>query len=447
MRLYLYASAAGAALALAASPVLAHPDHGAPAGEESVEGMDHGGPAAATAPEDHSGHGGMASVGLFGSYPTGRDASGTAWNPDVSAHGGVHSTHGDWMVMSHLTLNAVYDWQDGPRGDERGFVAGMAMISARRDLPNMGTLNFRAMLSPDPLMGKEGYPLLLAAGETADGITPLVDRQHPHDLVMELSASYTHRFSDLDGAFLYVGLPGEPAYGPPAFMHRLSALDSPEAPISHHWLDSTHITFGVVTAGWVHDAWKVEVSQFRGREPDEDRWDIEAGALDSTSARISFNPTENWALQASWADIESPEALEPDEDERRWSASAIYTVPVGEGGWWSTTAAWSLKRKSDGDELTAWALETALKPSRPWTLFARLESIETDELTPGGGHGPVERVAKASIGAVRDWRVNDSVSIGLGALYTVNQVPGALEPSYGGDPDGAMVFARLRIGA
>src|SRR6478672_4524478 len=154
-----------------------------------------------------------------------------------------------------------------------------------------GTLQLRAMLSPEPLMGARGYPLLLASGETADGVTPLVDRQHPHDLFMELSASYSLRLSGRAGIFLYAGLPGEPAFGPPAFMHRLSIMDSPEAPISHHWLDSTHISFGVVTAGLVHGGWKLEASRFNGREPDQHRWNIETGPLDSTAIRLSWNPT------------------------------------------------------------------------------------------------------------------------------------------------------------
>jgi hypothetical protein len=132
--------------------------------------------------------------------------------------------------------------------------------------------------------------------------------------------------------FIYGGLPGEPAFGPPAFMHRMSAMDSPEAPLTHHWFDSTHITFGVLTAGVTHGDWKFEGSRFRGREPDEDRYDIETGELDSSSLRVSWNPTANWSFQASWADITSPEALEPDEDEERWSVSGIYTQPLAEYG-------------------------------------------------------------------------------------------------------------------
>ena len=209
--------------------------------------MDHGGMnhAAAHAEAGHSQTHTMPSA--FGAYAATRDASGTSWVPDASTHGGVHATAGDWMLMGHATLDGVYSWQDGPRGDEKAFAAGMLMGTAQRAIGDNGTLQLRAMLSPDPLMGKRGYPLLLAAGETADGVDTLVDRQHPHDFVMELSASYAHRLSSSDSVFIYAGLPGEPAFGPPAFMHRPAAMVSPEAPITHHWMDSTHITFGVVT--------------------------------------------------------------------------------------------------------------------------------------------------------------------------------------------------------
>ena len=263
---------------------------------------------------------------------------------------------------------------------------------------------------------------------------------------MELSTSYTHRLSAHDSVFLYAGLPGEPAFGPPAFMHRMSIQDSPEAPISHHWLDSTHVTFGVVTAGLVHGDWKLEASRFKGREPNQNRWNIETPRLDSTALRVSWNPGARWALQASWADQHSPEQLSPDENQRRWSASAIYTATVGAAGWWSTTAAWGRRRSTGGPALDAYILESAVHPTDPWTVFARAESTQTDELTPGLPHGPVQTVSKASIGAIHDWRVAQHLKLGLGGLYAVNVVPGALAPSYGGDtPTGAMVFMRLKV--
>jgi hypothetical protein len=390
---------------------------------------------------------GMPKTGTLGPYPLTREASGTSWQPDASVHDSVHGESGGWSLMGHATLTGVYDRQGGPRGADKAFVAGMFMGSARRDLANGDAINLRAMVSPDPLMGKAGYPLLLAAGETADGATTLVDRQHPHDLIMELSASYSHRLDERSSVFVYAGLPGEPAFGPPAFMHRLSALDSPEAPITHHWLDSTHITFGVLTGGFVRENWKLEASRFTGREPDQRRYDIETPKLDSTAVRLSWNPTSTWSLQASWADLMSPEALEPATDERRWSASAIRTVPVGANGLWSTTLAWGRKDRSDGPTLDGLALETALKPNADWTIFARAERLETDELDShaGGGHGEVARVAKASIGAIRDWRVSENVRFGLGGLVTANRIPGALKHAYGSAPTGGMAFVRLVI--
>ncbi|WP_395644460.1 hypothetical protein [Terricaulis sp.] len=387
----------------------------------------------------------MSMTGALGPYSMNRDASGTAWQPDASEHGGLHLQRGEWMLMGHVMLNGVYDWQDGPRGDEKAFVSGMIMGAARRDVGASGTLNLRAMLSPDPFMGARGYPLLFAAGESANGVDPLVDRQHPHDLFMELSASYAHRLGPQDSVFIYGGLPGEPAFGPPAFMHRLAAMDSPEAPISHHWLDSTHITFGVVTAGWVHGDWKIEGSAFRGREPDEDRYDIESGDLDSTAIRLSWNPSENWSLQASWAEIESPEALEPDEDEERWSASAIYTRRIGAHGWYSATFAYGLKERSDGVSLDAWLAEAAWRPNDRWTVFTRLEAIESDELE-GPAHGPVREAQRISLGAIRDWRVSEHAVFGVGAVLQQHLADDALETSYDGDLQGAMAFVRLKVG-
>jgi hypothetical protein len=418
-------------------------------------------PQAAPAASQHAGHGDQATpartmpaadpfeshhgmTGALGAaYPASREASGTSWQPDASRHGGVHLMAGDWTLMGHMTLNAVYDWQEGPRGDEMGFVSGMVMGMARRDVGN-GTLQLRAMLSPDPLMGRRGYPLHLAAGESADGVTPLVDRQHPHDLFMELSGSYGLRLSDDASAFLYAGLPGEPAFGPPAFMHRMSILDSPAAPISHHWLDSTHIAFGVVTAGLVVGEVKIEGSRFNGREPDQHRYDIETGPLDSTALRLSWNPTPNLSLQASWAHLVGPEQLEPDENSTRWSASAIYTRPIGGNGWWSTTLAWG--RRSSGDrQLDAFALESAAGLGL-WTLFGRAEAAENEELTfAGGHHGPAYDVGKVSLGAVRDFRIAPHVRFGVGGLYAFNFVPSPLRALYGGQPNGAMAFIRLKV--
>jgi hypothetical protein len=376
----------------------------------------------------------------LGPYMANRDGSGTSWVPETSRMGGVHLMHGDWMFMGHALLNAAYTNQGGPRGGEKAFVSGMLMGMAQHPL-GAGTLAFRAMLSPDPFMGKSGYPLLMAVGESANGRDPLVDRQHPHDLFMELAASYSHPVGANGSWFVYAGLPGEPAFGPPAFMHRASGLDMVEAPITHHWLDSTHITFGVVTAGFTWDKWKLDASRFRGREPDQNRFNIETGDLDSASARISFNPTANWAFQTSWASIKSPEALEPDHDERRVSASAMYVRPFGDNGTFAATAAWARKDKVPGPALDGALLEAELMPNDAWTVFTRAEQVDQDELS-GVDHGPIYTVRKLSLGAIRDFRVAEKVKVGLGAQVSAFDAPSTL----GYDkPTARTVFLRLKI--
>jgi hypothetical protein len=430
--------------------------------------MDHGSmpmtatPAAPIQPQaadqmDHSqmGHGqmtqsaereGHAMAGALGAYPMTREASGTAWQPDASEHSGIMVGKGDWMLMGHGVLNLVYDHQSGRRGDDKLFASGMLMGMARRPIGD-GTLQLRAMVSPDPLMGKNGYPLLLASGETANGTDRLIDRQHPHDFFMELSASVSQNIGPKSSVFLYGGLPGEPAFGPPAFMHREAIMDSPEAPISHHWLDSTHISFGVLTAGVVLDKVKVEVSRFNGREPDQRRWNLETGPLDSTAVRLSWNPATNLSLQGSWGHFEDPEQLEPGVDQKRWSASALYAREVVPGWKLAGTLAWGRKTiEHHGEALKddAYVVEAALKHA-DWTIFGRGEMTENRELLDLEEHGPAFRVGKVSFGAIKDFRVAEHLALGVGGLFAVNFVPQGLEPLYGGKhPTGAMGFLRLK---
>jgi hypothetical protein len=384
----------------------------------------------------------MPMTGALGPYPMTRESSGTAWQPDASEHAGLMVMHGDWTLMAHGVVNLVYDHQFGRRGDDKAFASGMLMGMAQHPIGD-GTVLFKAMLSPEPIMGARGYPLLLASGETANGRDRLIDRQHPHDFFMELSASASQNIGPKNSVFLYAGLPGEPAFGPPAFMHREAIMDSPEAPISHHWLDSTHISFGVVTAGAVFDRVKVEVSRFNGREPDQHRWNIETGPLDSTAMRLSWNPTRELALQASWGRFKDPEQLEPGVDQTRWSASLLYARGLAPGWKLAGTLAWGRKRQEHHDD-DAYVAEASLK-HRGWTVFGRGEMTENRELTDIE-HGAVYRVGKISLGAVRDFRIGNIWSIGAGGLFALNFVPDALTPLYGGhNPIGTMAFVRLKL--
>ena len=222
-------------------------------------------------------------------------------------------------------------------------------------------------------------------------------------------------------------------------------MDSPEAPISHHWLDSTHISFGVVTGGVVVGRFKIEASRFNGREPDQHRWGIETAPLDSTSVRLSWNPTRELALQGSWGHFEDPEQLEPGINQKRWSASLLYAREISPGWKLAGTLAWG-RKTTEGRSDDAYVAEASLK-HRGWTVFGRGEAIENRELVDLAKPGPAFRVGKVSLGVLHDFRIADHWSIGAGGLVAVNFVPDALAPAYGGNnPLGTMAFVRLKLG-
>src|SRR5438874_4252988 len=243
--------------------------------------------------------------------PMSREGSGTSWLPDSSPMYARMFMFGENMLMLHGAIFPRYTNVSTRRGDDRIDAPNWFMAMYSHPLTDSAQFGARLMMSLDPLTEQgRGYPLLFQSGETWNG-EPLHDRQHPHDLFDELSFSLSQKFDHDLSAYFYFGYPGEPALGPPTFMHRPSAMDDPDAPIGHHWQDSTHVTFGVATAGLVLSDVKIEGSIFTGREPDEDRYDFEQPDCDSYSGRLSWNPTQNLALQVSYGYIKSPEALEP----------------------------------------------------------------------------------------------------------------------------------------
>jgi hypothetical protein len=324
---------------------------------------------------------------------------------------------------------------------------------ARRDFSNGNALQFKAMLSPDPLMGRRGYPLLLASGETANGRDRLIDRQHPHDFFMELSASVSQNIGPKSSVFVYAGLPGEPALGPATYMHRFSGMDNPEAPLGHHWLDSTHVTFGVATLGWIHDNVKLEGSVFTGREPDQNRTNFETPRMDSWSLRASWQPAPDWSFQVSRGHLHSPEQLEPEVDADRTTASAMYNRPLATGNW-QTTFAWGRNERSPGTTTDSFLLESAATCDRH-TLFGRVERQENDELFGHGGAeetgagdprgGQAFKVGKLSLGYIYDFLHHDNWRTGVGILGSVAFVPDEIKDVYGDNPVSGMAFLRVRM--
>jgi hypothetical protein len=374
-----------------------------------------------------------------------RQASGTSWQPDSTPLDGSMQMGQDWMTMWHGLANLVYDRQGGPRGERKTFSNSMLMFMAQRAMPQ-ATLGLRLMISADPLMGSNGYPELFQTGETADGVHPLIDRQHPHNLLMEASGSYSFILPARQSMFVYAALAGEPALGPPAFMHRFSGEDNPEAPLTHHWLDSTHVTYGVLTGGYVWDRLKLEASSFNGREPDQDRYAVELRGFDSWSARLSFNPTADLALQVSTSRLASPEQLEPNIAVKRTTASVSYNRMLG---WlaWQTTLAWGHNDPDAGSASNGWLLESALRVAGVHTVFGRLESVGKDELFLPGQllYGPTYTIREFSLGYVYDFANLGPAHVGVGAMASIYAYPDVLDQVYGQGPVSYLLFARIRL--
>ncbi|MBV1692311.1 hypothetical protein KRR38_32800 [Novosphingobium sp. G106] len=374
------------------------------------------------------------------------EGSGTARLPgNEPMNHGLHLDLGSGdSLMLHGYVRGIFTDQTGPRGGDKLYAQSMGMAQYEHPFEG-GRLLLRAMGSLEPAMRHDGYPNLFATGEVAYG-QPLVDRQHPHDLFMELAARLDVEIAEGTTVFVYGGPVAEPALGPSAFMHRGSARYNPEAPITHHWFDSTHITYGVVTAGISTPKWQLEGSAFRGREPDEFRWNIEAPKLVSWSVRATFSPTRAWAFQASYGHLKSPEELHSNENENRTTVSANYDNGRGV----SAMAAFSSKQRSAGRALTAWLSEVNWNVDRHNTLFGRMENVANDELFVDPRH-PLHdqtfRVTKFQAGYAYRLAFADSpLRLALGGTVSAFAKPAALDPYYGNNPMGFTVFAKLSLG-
>ena len=378
--------------------------------------------------------------------PMTREGSGTSWIPDSSPMYGRMFMFGDNMLMLHGAIFPRYTNVSTRRGDDRIDAPNWFMGMYSRPLWDNAQFGSRLMMSLDPLTeGGRGYPLLFQTGESWNG-EPLHDRQHPHDLFDELSFSVSQKFEHDLSAYVYFGYPGEPALGPPAFMHRPSAMDDPDAPIGHHWQDSTHITFGVATGGLQWRNVKVEGSIFTGCEPDEDRYDFDRPRFDSYSGRLSWNPTPNLALQVSYGYIHSPEGLDPKTNIHRTTVSAIYNLPLGHDTNWSNTFVWGQNNATEEGKTQSFLIESNYQRGRD-TVYFRWEHVQKSghELVLNEvAHTRIFPVAGYTLGYVRDLSHGNGVDIGLGTQFTINTRPETLDRYYGDDLGYAFQFF-LRI--
>lgn len=391
--------------------------------------------------EDEPAMGGPLGIGMS------RDGSGTSWLPDLSPMYALHRESGSWDLMLHGNLFLQYVDESGARGDEQLGSIHWLMAMGERELAG-GRLGLRTMMSLEPwTVSKCGYPDLLATGERCNG-EPLHDRQHPHDLFMELAAFYRRELRPNLAYEIYGGLSGEPALGPTAFPHRISAMPNALAPMSHHWLDSTHISFGVLTGGFYQRKWKLEGSAFNGREPDDERFDLDVAPLDSYSGRFWWLPTEEWALQMSAGHLEEAELLETEVervDVRRVTASATYHRRLGtESGFWATTAAWG-RNTEERVSTDAFLVESNVSLDARNSLFGRAEVTEkTGEELVVSQTEQTFTIGKLQAGYVRYLGPFASLTPGIGASVSLSFVPEALAPPYDRTTLGVAVFLTIR---
>jgi hypothetical protein len=402
-----------------------------------------------TRTQEHATHPAMPMTNPLG-VSMDRMGSGTTWIPDAAPLPTAEFMKGAWHLMLHGFVWGQYDKQGGPRGDGQLGSLNWGMFMASRDLVG-GRFQARTMLSLDPwTVSNRGYPLLLQTGESYQG-SPLIDRQHPHDFWMELAAMYERPMTSSVGFLLYGGPSGEPALGPVAFMHRPSAMDMPFAPLSHHWQDATHITFGVLTAGLFTNRFKIEGSIFNGREPNEERWDFDAIKLDSYSGRLTFNPTLNWSMSAGYGWLESPEILDPSESMHRITASVLHGTKLGMEGQVASAVVWGANAHA-GKFTHSLLAESDAVLDKSNTLLGRAEFVQkgAEDLVIDGppfnfASDDHFNVIALSAGYIRELFRLRGATIGLGGMGTVNLIPSSLEPVYGSKTlVGGAVFLRLR---
>ena len=377
--------------------------------------------------------------------------SGTDAEPDSTPFPMLMTTRGSWTLMLHGEAFLSEIQQSGSRGRDKLFSTNWWMPMAQRKF-GKGTLTLRTMLSFEPATVTERrYPELFQEGETAFG-RPIVDGQHPHDFFMELAALYDYKISERTLVSVYAAPMGDPAMGPVAYPHRASASEDPIAPLGHHLQDSTHIAADVVTLGLTHRGLRIEASGFHGREPDESRWNINSGEMDSWSARVTANPGHNWSLQYSIAQLHSPEDLAPAEDIRRMAASIQYNRPLPKGNWASLLLWGRNQNVSGGNVGNSYLLESTVRFLDRNYAWTRIENVDrTNELLLGGAPEPpgfneryFTRVQACTAGYEREVGHIPHLSTALGGQLTWYGVPDVLQPIYGRRPVGGIVFLRVR---
>jgi hypothetical protein len=366
-----------------------------------------------------------------------RLASGTSQNPESAAMPMIMNHLGSWQTMLMGQAFIVDTQESGPRGGDKFYSSNVFMAMAQHSAGAKATFSMELMLSLEPAtITDRRYPELFQTGETAFG-KPIINGQHPHNFILALGFHYVRQLAEHTLLDWYFAPVGDPALGPVAYPHRASAAEIPQAPLSHHWQDSTHIADEVITAGISHGKFKVESSGFYGSEPGENRWTIETGPINSWSARAWYFPSDNWAAQFSAGRLTHPEADEPG-DVVRSTASLSYSRPRGS----STSFIWGRNHNTATQHnLNSYLIESEVPFAQKNYITGRAELVDKDELSVPG----IYRVGDYVIGYTRDVLTMAHTVTGLGANLTAYSMPSSLDRVYGNHPLAVNVFLRLRL--
>lgn len=290
-------------------------------------------------------------------------------------------------------------------------------------------------------MGESADPLLQPISPKAD---ELIFGTRPADVTLSYVLPQQRRGT----VFGYVGIPGEPAMGPPpSGMRQAAGLDRPDAHLYRIWSNAHDGGVNVFTVGYTWRDVTVERSTFSRKEDGEMRRpNGESLKLDSRSVRLSYKPSPLWTVQLSRGSLSGLDQLVPNADVRRTSISATYREDF-KGGYWQTTLAWGRNSRKLHESTSGYLLESSLRLEGEHVLFGRVEQVGSDELTQENElyRARMFKLNKVSVGYFHDMRGTGPAKIDVGVLASRHLVPAEMTDQYGKNPISYLMFLRLKI--
>ena len=355
----------------------------------------------------------------------------------------MHAAQPGWHIAWHGTAFVQYARTFETRGTYQFGSVNRAMVQAGGPAAG-GVVRFDFMGSAEPLtLTKRGVPQLLQASFHVDGET-ITDRAHPSPWIMELAGSYERAWGTDGAVSVYAAAIGEPALGPPVYLHRASAAANPVVPLGHHLQDDTHSSYGVVSAGVRWQSLHVEASAFNERQPENANtvFYYDGARLDAYAGRATIAAGAGWSVFGSYGYMPEMTAGHSHGAQHRIGAGAIRTSPA-----WSFSAVYGANDPVGSDRpRRALLFEAEHHSSGGGVLFGRAEFVQrtAEELALVGSINAVQDVGAVQLGYGWNVLARGRVTTRLGAHATLDVVTPQLEPFYGtGTPLSLGVHAQV----